>query len=256
MVGSVQARENRRRRILRWGIGTVLLVLFFGFGWLDRTEEAGLSFGDRRRIVVVSDAGPVVVRSGEENRARHVDSFLLRGPTVELATDDDEAVFRIRCDTAWPCRATTEVQVRPDVELVVISSGGTVLVSSFDGDLTVFADHDDVNLGPVSGSARVVSGTGDVAGFGLALDQLTVEVDSASMGLEFATTPASVVLTNERGLVDLALPDTGYDFTVITPDEVAERVDIGVAAAPSSGSSVSIRSGGPVTVEPFVETGR
>ncbi len=233
-----------------------LLVLFVGFGWFDRSEEAGLSFGERRRLLVISDAGPVVVTTGGENRAHHRDSFLVRRPTVELATDGDEAVLRITCDTAWPCRATTTIEATPGIELVVIATGGTVQVSTFSGDLTVFADGGDVYLGPLSGSARVVSGTGDVDGFGLALDQLTVEVDRAAMNLEFAESPSTVVLTNEQGIVDLTVPDTGYDLTVFAEDDVADQVEIGVGADPSTDATVSIRSGGPVTVSPFDDESR
>ncbi|MEZ5229475.1 MAG: hypothetical protein R2710_23280 [Acidimicrobiales bacterium] len=250
MAGSIEAKATRRRRILRGSIAAVLVV-FFGFGWLDRSDEASLSFGDRRRIVVVSDAGPVEVRSGTENRASHSDSFLVRRPTVELANDGDEAVFRVRCETRWPCRATTSIEVVPGTELVVIADAGAVQVHSFAGNLTVFSDRDDVLLGPIAGSARVVSATGDVAGFGLALEQLTVELDDASMALEFAAPPLTVVLTNDSGNVDLVVPDTGYDLTVVTDDDMADQVDVGVGAAAETGSTVSIRSGGPVTVSPF-----
>ena len=231
-------------------------MVFFGFGWLDRTEDAELSFGDRRRIVVVSDAGPVSVVSGDENRARHVDSFLLRRPTIELGTDDDEAVFRIRCDTSWPCRANTEIEVVPGVELVIISTNGTVQITSFSGDLTVFSDHDDVYMGPVSGSARVVSTSGDIAGFGLGLEQLTVEVGDAEMDLEFALPPLSVVLNNSQGDVALWLPDSGYRLMVRTENESVEQVDIQVGVDEASDATVSIRSGGAVTVLPFVEEKR
>ncbi len=202
---------------------------------------------------MVSDAGPVVVTSGDENRASHTDSFLIRRPTIELATDGDEAVLRVLCDTMWPCRATTTIEVQPGTELLVIAADGTVQISSFSGDLTVFSDHDDVYLGPVSGSARVVSATGNVAGFGLQLDQLTVELDDAAMDLEFAASPETVVLTNDRGVVDLVVPDTGYDLMVFTEDELADQVDLQVGTDPNTPATVSIRSGGAVRVLPFVE---
>ncbi len=252
MAGSAEARAGRRRS-LRLTVVVVLAALFFGFGWLGRTDEASLGFGDRRRIVIVSDAGPVNVISGDENLASHIDSFLVRRPTIELATDDDEAVLRVLCDTRWPCRAATTIEVKPGTELLVISSGGTVQVSSFSGDLTVFSDHDDVYLGPLAGSARVVSATGDVVGFGLTLQQLTVQLDDAAMDLEFAASPESVVLTNERGVVDLVVPDTGYAVTVFTEDDLADLVDLQIGTDPDTPSTVSIRSGGAVTVAPFVE---
>ncbi len=253
MAGSVDSRLGRRRRPLTViGLG-LLAIVFFGFGWLDRGDDAALSFEDRRRIMIVSDAGPVTITSGDENRASHTDSFLIRRPTIELATDDDEAIFRIRCETAWPCRSTTEVEVKPGVELVVIATGGIVQVNSFSGDLTIFSEHDDVYLGPVSGSARVVSATGDVAGFGLELEALPVEVDHSDIDLDFVESPRTVVLTNDEGTVDLDLPDTGYDLSVRTADELADQVEIGVGADSSTGATVSIRSGGAVTVSPGEE---
>lgn len=268
MVGSADERLTSRRRKIRSSIGILVIVGFFGFGWLDRTEEASLTFGDLRRIVVISDAGPVEVASGEENRAHHVDSFMLRGPTIELATDDDEAVFRVRCETSWPCRATTSIEVKPGTELLVIATGGTVQVSSFSGDLTVFASAGEVLLGPVAGSARVVSDDGDVAGFGLSLDELTVEVDDAELDLEFAQSPASVVLTSDRGSVDLSLPDTGYDLRLPEPDERDAAIDLQLRADATDASSasaqttettdegpgtVAIRANGTITVRPFEE---
>ncbi len=251
MTRPVADRSSRNRRRTLQGLGVALVATFFVFGWLDRSALETVDLGAARRIVVISDAGPVGVTVGETNQLDHGDSWLVQRPTFELDRDDDEVVVRLRCDTAWPCRSAAAVRVVSGTELVVVADGGTVTVERFDGELTVFAGHDQVALGPVRGSARVVAGSGDVLGNGLGLGQLTVEVDRAEIDLEFAESPQSVVITSAEGPVRLRVPDTGYDVAVRVGEDRVDDVAIGVDAVPGADAMISIRGSGPVVVDPF-----
>jgi hypothetical protein len=243
-------RSGTRSRLLR-GAGLFVVVAFFVFGWSDRSTVEVIELGAPRRVIVVSDAGPVVVRTSDSNRVTHSDSWVVRGPTVDLGSDQDESVVRIRCVTRFPCRSATTVDLVPGVELVVISLRDAVDVASFDGALTVFSEGGDVVLGPLRGSARVVSAAGRIDGFGLRATELTVEVDRAAIDLQFDSAPTSVVLTSVAGPIRLETPDTGYDVMVRTGPANANRVDVEVANVPGAASTVSIRSDGPVSILPF-----
>ncbi len=252
MIRPVADRSSRNRRRVLLGLGIAAVSLFFVFGWFDRSALETVDLGSTRRIVVISDAGPVRVTEAGANQVDHRDSWLIHRPTVELGRDDDEVIVRLRCDTSWPCRSAASVRVVPGIELVVIANNGTVTVERFDGALTVFADHDQVALGPIRGSARVVAGTGDISGAGMALGQLSVDVDRASIDLEFSQPPQSVVVTSAEGPVRLSVPDTGYDVAVRVVEDRVDDVEIGVASVAGADAIISIRGSGPVVVEPFL----
>ncbi len=242
----------RRRRGLR-GMALGVVVLFFVLGWSDRSRTGEFALGDIRRVVVVTDAGPIEVRTGSVNRVRHADTWLLRGPEVESILDQDEAVIRVRCRTSFPCRSSVWIETVPGVELVVISADDVVTAPTFDGALTVFSGDSDVALGPIKGSARVVTGRGDVSADGLELAELTVEVDRSRIDVEFAASPASVVLTSARGPVRLAVPDTGYQISIRAAEERTDEVDVQVASVEESESQIAILSEGTVEVVAFEE---
>lgn len=234
-------------------IGVLVIGVFLALGWADRSDVGTIDTGLVGRMLVISDAGPVEVTRGEQNRVTHSDSWLVRPPQIEVVADDDEAVVRIRCRTSWPCRSAVKVETRPGVELVVIAADGGVQLESFEGALTVFADQGEIVAGPLVGSARLVNGSAGVRGFGLGLTELTVDVDEAPIDVQFAQSPSSVVLSSAEGPIRLEVPDTGYQFTIRTPEDSVDDVDISLISTDTSDAQISIRTDGPITVVPFAE---
>lgn len=235
------------------GLIITLVALFFLIGWMDRSRVVENEFGTPRRAFVVSDAGPVSVTTGTTVRVTQYDSWLLSQPLIEQGVDDDEVVLRVSCPGSFPCRSRLSIEVPPGTELVVIATGGPVQLDGFEGDLTVFASGNDINLGPVRGSARIVSDTGDVAGHGMGLGALTVEVDRASMDLEFARAPESVILTAASGVIRLAVPDEGYRLAIRPEENQEERVRTEIEVDERAEETIAIRSEGTIAVVPFEE---
>ncbi len=241
MARSADSPIGRRTLVL----GLLVSVFFVG-GWLDRSAEERLGLIDTERLVVISDAGPVVVRAADKLSLIHQDSWLITEPILEIVEADTETLVRLRCDSAFPCRSTLTVTAPPGIELVVVASRDGAHVETFDGLVTVFSSDEDglVTLGPIRGTARVVATGGRVEGYGLELDELDVEVVDARVRLQFKEDPRGLRVAGGRGSTRVSLPEGDYEIAVST----TRTADIDVASVPGADSLVNVITQGDVRI--------
>lgn len=245
MVSSVPrtapGRRPKDRRRWPWFfiVPLVLVALAVGMtAWFDRSAVGEDELGAPTRLLVVNDAGPVRVRSaliGSETEdvppnsvtIRRHDSWLLERPELEIqpqVTPESTAVARVSCSTRFPCRSVVEVFVPDGIDLVVVSTEGLAEVDRFDGSITVYSSGGGAMLGPLRGSARIVS-DGPVQGFDLALTDVNVLAADADVDLEFAESPMGLTVEAGIGDVDLVVPRGRFQVEV-APESSAILVEI------------------------------
>ncbi|MDA3038015.1 MAG: hypothetical protein O3C27_00565 [Actinomycetota bacterium] len=224
----------------------VVVSFFFVGGWLDRSAEGRLGLIETKRLVVISDAGPVVVRAADTLTLTHQDSWLINPPELEIVEGDAETIVRTRCDGPFPCRSTLTLTVPSGTELVVVASSDGAHIETFDGLVTVFSSDDEglVTLGPIRGTARVVATGGRVEGYGLELEELDVEVVDARVDLHFNENPVRLRVASGRGSTRISLPEGEHEIGVST----SQTVDIDVASVPGADSLVNVMSDGDVRI--------
>ena len=259
------------RRLLAGAVGVVVLAILAS-GWLTSSARPVEAFGSVRSILVVSDAGPVRVRSlplvdeatlgeltevlpgvGDEPATidtsgvlvRSTQSWLLRRPVTETLERDGELVVRVTCQTRLPCRASVEIFVPVGVQLTVVAADSMVEVDSFDGALQVFAGEKGVELGSVTGSAGVVS-DGPVRGSTLGPAEMTIQVVDGPVQLTYLDVPDLVAVTAVDAAVDIELP-ASTEYVVDVP---SENSTVGVESGDGEEHRVFVRSDGRVVVEP------
>lgn len=247
-MNSPSGVDDSHRRRWPWLFVGAAVSLFFLAGWFDRSEQAVSDLGAPTRVLLVSDAGPVEIVTADTARLTRRDSWLVSRPQVEMATVDDEVVVRVTCPGRFPCRSLLRLEAPAGVELVVVATRGIVDVTSFDGRLTVFTTASDgVVMGPIAGSARVVSRDGVIRGSSLRAEELDIAVEDARVEVSFALPPDSVVVSAGEDLVALEVPDQLYRLEVETD---SSTVEIGIDEATTADRQIVIRSDGPVRVVP------
>lgn len=161
--------KPRPRWLLPALFAASLVVLF---SWLDRSETQTLELGTPSRIIVISDAGPIRVTQGPISEVTHSDSWLLGKPVFEIEADESDILVRVTCPSRTPCRSSIDLQVTGTPELLIMADG-FVDVEHFSGKLTIVSASEDVALGPITGSVRVVANK-TVTGSGLETDLLDI----------------------------------------------------------------------------------
>ncbi len=245
----------------------VLLAAFVAFSSLaDRSRVGSLDLVSETgsvitRLTVVNDAGPVRISRFErqslddplfdENgvisdgpQVLHVDSFLVSGPSVESDVDGSEMVVRVRCETRMPCRSRIEVVVPDGIAVLVVAPNGPVQVDGFVGELSIFSGDGGVVLGPVDGSARVVT-QGDVIGSGLDADDIEVASIAGVVDLEFATLPTALTVRGSEEEVLIELPVRRIQIDAQTS---AGEPLIDARTTDRGDRKVVVRSDGPISV--------
>ena len=243
------ADEPTSRPHWLWIIVGFAVSLFFLFGWFDQSLQATLSVDTPTRLVIVSDAGRVELSSipvGEATIIERRDSWLFSEPRFEMAEADGEAMVRVSCPGRFPCRSDLRAEVPVGTEVVVVATRGVVDVRGHDGSLSIYTSSTDgVVLGPIAGSARILSSDGPVNGFHLALDDLEVAVQQSSVRVSFARSPSSVVVSGSENLVQIGLPQRFYRVDVET-DSASVIVDVNQSI--NSNRGIDVASKGPVRV--------
>lgn len=253
-------------------VGLVVLTVL-ATGWLSSTARPVETFGAVDSVLLVSDAGPVRVRSmaeiDESVRAeltaevaeeadgelaatggvagvvvRSNESWLVSRPRLEALERDGELVVRVDCPGRFPCRSSVEVFVPDGVALTVVAARDMVEVDSFDGALQVFAGNDGVALGSVTGSASVVS-EGPVRGSTLGPAELTIQAVDDPVQLTYLDVPEIVAVMGQDAAVTIGLP-ASVDYAVEVPDDAT----VGVDADSLAERRVLVQSDGRVVVEP------
>lgn len=247
------------RRWRRWVIVLLALVgsLVVGTTWFGSSTRTVETFPDANRILLVNDAGPVRVRSmasfdGVLDQSvsaagiivRSSQSWLVRSPRIESATEGQSMVVRATCPTRLPCRVAVEIFVPPGIQLSVVAARDMVQVDNFDGALSIFAGEEGVVLGSVSGSTSIVS-DGPVRGGTLGPTELTIEVVDDPVELTYIDPPMLLsVSAGTRGVL-ISVP-TDEDYLI---DAEAPVVTIGIDSTESSERLISVRAGGTVSID-------
>lgn len=239
--------QSSRRRL--WILAGFCFSLFFLSGWFDQSIEQTLEVDAPTRLVIVSDAGPVGVSSIEAGQAAAItrrDSWLFSEPRFETVESVGETVVRVTCPGRFPCRSALHAEVPVGTEVIVVATTGVVDVQSHTGSLTVYSSASDgVVLGPVGGSARIVSRGGPISGFHLALDDLDVEADQSPVRISFSASPMSVRVSGSEELVQIAVPQRFYRVDIETG---SASVEVGVHQSINSDRGIEVVANGPVQV--------
>lgn len=248
------AMRRRRRGVIALGL---LVTVVFGTTWLASSRTAIHDVGTTSELIIINDAGPVRVRSltdydgadGELGSGgaviRTSESWLLRGPKVEMLTEGNTSAFRITCPNRLPCRATAEVFVPSGVSLSIVAANDVVEVDSFSGAMSIFAGEGGVALGAVDGSVSIAS-EGPVNGATLGPSQLTVEVVDGDVSLRYEDAPTVLAIVGGEGDILVELPPN-EDYAI---DVQAETVEQEIESDAEAERLVSVRSRGAVSVRP------
>lgn len=234
-------RSRPRRAVV-----PLLCVAFLVGGWLDRRETTAVELPAAEQILVISDAGPVVVSDADELSVVRRDSWLVRRPQWDTAQSDDGLVLRATCGRFWPCRSALEVGLPDGMAAVIVATGGSVHINGVDGDVTVHAPIDSgaVTLGSLSGSFRVVAEGVPVEGFALGLSELEVRTSTSDVDLEFVTPPDRVRVDAADHSARLLLPEGIYELLVGT-DEFTTDLE----STPGADHVVAVNAGESVVIE-------
>ena len=239
--------QPSRRRL--WVLAGFCVSLFFLFGWFDQSIEQTLEVDASIRLVIISDAGPVEVSSieaGQPTAVTRNDSWLFSEPQFETMESAGETVVRVTCPGRFPCRSALRVEVPVGVEVVVVATTGVVDVQNHSGSLLVYSSASEgVVLGPVGGSARIVSRGGPISGFHLTLDDLELEADQSPVRVSFSKSPTSVRVSGSEELVQIALPQRFYRVDI---EAGSASVEVGVNQSINSDRAIEVVSKGPVQV--------
>lgn len=252
---AVEEASPWRRRVIGILVGVLLLVV--GTTWLASSRTNVVDVGVSPEVLIINDAGPVRVRSldsydGDEEMTsggvivRTSESWLVRGPRTEQLTQGDAAAFRITCPSRLPCRASVEVFVPAGVAVSIVAANDLVQVDSFAGAMSIFAGDEGVVLGDVEGSVSITS-SGSVRGSSLGPAELTVAVVEGDVSLAYLDAPTVLAVRSGDGSVSVELPpDEDYAIDV----EAGETV-IGLESEAGAERLVSVRSTGPVSIQPY-----
>lgn len=250
------AEESKRRRWWLAALGLVLLVVV-GSTWLASDRSSVYDVGVSPEVLIINDAGPVRVRSLESYDGddevvsggvivRSSESWLLRGPRIEMLTEGDASAFRITCPSRLPCRASVEVFVPAGVALSIVAANDLVQVDAFDGAMSIFAGDGGVVLGTVAGSVSITS-NGSVTGTSLGPSELTIAVVEGDVSLAYLDAPTVLAVRSGDGTVSVELPPD-EDYAI---DVQADESTIGVESDAAADRLVSVRSDGSVSIQPY-----
>ncbi len=231
-------------------IGVSSLALFLAAtAWLQRNEDRVVDLGPSGPYLFRSSAGPVAISNGDAPTVRYRASWLIRGPS--LADDGSAEVFPkqvvLRCDTRFPCRAGSTIDV-PQTEAVRVEAvDNDVLVDRFDGDLTIDSTGDGaVSLGPVAGRVMISTESGSVFAAGLTATDVEIETRSGEIEIWFAARPQRLVIRSGSEPVTIRLPEGDYAVSVQSGSSIV--VTVGQVAA--ADSEILVQARGPVRIEP------
>ncbi len=231
-------------------IGVSSIALFLAVtAWLQRAEDRVVDLGPSGPYRFRTDAGPVALSNADTPALRYRASWLIRGPSH---TDDGSVgIFPnevvLTCETRFPCRAGSTIDV-PSTEAVVIETvDNDVLVDRFDGDLSIDSTgHGDVSLGPVAGRVTVSTEDGAIFGAGLTAVDVEIETRSGAIELWFDTRPERLVIRSGSEPVTIKLPDGDYAVSV----QSGSSIVVTVGQVTTADAEILVQARGPVRIEP------
>lgn len=166
-------------------------------------------------------------------------------PNLEQRVDGDGIHVAGGCvgPFNWGCSIDYDVAVPDGFDLDLDSSSGSVTVRDVAfGRLRQQVSSGDVELSGVTGAIEVRSSSGTVRADRLTSDDVYVEASSGDVGLDFATSPRSVVADVSSGDVRIALPAGKYAVTADTSSG-NRRVDVPVDTTSDRTVTVTTSSG-------------
>lgn len=228
---------------LRW-LGTtavVIAVLATSTGLatsLARTYERTTTAADPglRVLEVEIDAGTVeVIRGGDEVEVVREVAGSWRPPEAASERLGDRLLLTGSCQPSFlqaECYTNYTVTVPDEVELVLTSSAGEILVDGGTGDVTA------------------TTSAGRVALTGLESDVVRASSSAGEVFLEFVEPPSSVDASTSTGRVEVVLPDDGTRYAVDASSSIGEA-SVAVPRDPGSEHRVTARTSvGEVVVRP------
>ncbi len=241
-------------------VTTLAMVAAFwaATAWLQRTEQGTVALDPSGPVSVTSDAGPVTVDAiepmaqprpwsdpGDVARVSYRADWLLSGPDVATSDQGAGPDVTVTCDTAWPCRASTTVEVASS-RSVAVEAAHDVLVGPVDGALRLVAHRQGrILLGAVGGTVAASTESGAVRGYGLRSSAVTVDTEAGPVELTFANRPQRVEVTAGSEPVTIGLPAGSYAVTV----EGGTSVAVNVGQSADADSAIVVRTSGPVRID-------
>jgi hypothetical protein len=128
----------------------------------ERYTEAFYPEGDIREVVVLGDAGDVVVETGARLRVERTIHGAERALSLSHSVESGALVLESRCDGLLPCSVDVRVEVEESVPVFVVLDNGDVLIRDI--------NHAEVELSKGSvrieeaGDLKIRLGQGDVHG--------------------------------------------------------------------------------------------
>lgn len=231
-------------------IGVSSLALFLsGTAWLQRSEDRVVDLGPSGPYRFKTDTGPVAISNADTPALRVRASWLIRGPS--MADDGALGAFpnevTLACDTRFPCRAGSTIDVPTSEAVLVETVDNDVLVDHFDGDLTIDSTGvGDVSLGPIAGRVTISTEDGSVFGAGLTAQEVEIETRSGAIELWFGARPERLVIRSGSEPVTIKLPDGDYAVSVQSGSSIV--VTVGQVA--TADAEILVQARGPVRIEP------
>jgi hypothetical protein len=211
--------------------------------------------GEVARLDVDSDTGRVTIRGSDANRdtvrvtARVSHGLRRTGHSQRL--QDDRLVLDSTCPIFFSdfCEVRYTVEVPTDMDVVVRSSTGRIVVEGVNGDVDLSTDAGSIEVADVDGDLlRMDSDSGSVDATAVGSSDVVATTDAGRVYTGFVDAPRAVRADSDAGRVEVVLPegDEAYD---VEADSAAGSVDVEVNQDSRSSRSVTATSeAGSVTV--------
>ena len=195
----------------------------------ERYTEAFYPEGDIREVVVLGDAGDVIVEPGDRLRVERTIRGAERALSLSHSIDGGALVLESRCDGLLPCSVDVRVQVEESTPVFVVLENGDVLIREID-QAEVELSKGSVRL-EEAGQIKIRMGQGDVTGSVKDGDRIDVVVAEGDVQMDVPTGPWSAAIEADHELVSGLI------------DEGASDRNLNVVA---HGGEVTIRGSSPI----------
>jgi hypothetical protein len=161
----------------------------------ERYTEAFYPEGDIREVVILGDAGDVVVEAGDRLRVERTIRGAERALSLSHSVEDGALVLESRCQGLLPCSVDVRLQLSEGVPVFVILESGEVLIREMD-QIDVELSRGQVLLED-AGDLRIRLGQGDVRGTVKDGTQVEVVVAEGNVEMRLPSGPWSTEIEGD-----------------------------------------------------------